>query len=83
MEQGLIISGLILSFLGSFALLIDSLFSLQRPMVSTIHRKGFRPLEPKKGGGYKSVLMSKEEIRRVIWIFLITQGFLFQLFGNF
>lgn len=82
MSNNLVILGLILSFLGSFALLIDSLFSLQRPMVSTIHRKGFRPLEPKKGGGYKSVLISKQEIRMVTWLFLISQGFLLQLLGN-
>lgn len=83
MSNSLVISGLILSFLGSFALLIDSLFSLQRPMVSTIHRRGFRPLEPKKVGGYKSVLISKEEIRMITWLLLITLGFLFQLLGNF
>ena len=82
MEQVLIITGLTLSFLGSFFLMIDSLFLLQKPNVSTIHRKGFRPLEPQKSGNYKSVLISKQELRRIIWMVLITSGFLFQLIGN-
>ena len=77
--------GLILSFIGSVILLIDTLFSFGRPktIFSPIYNKGkierFMRLQRNKNGGFDQVRISKEEIKHIISLFLLSIGFFLQL----
>lgn len=83
MNINLQVWGLIFSFLGSLAWLIDTLLVLRKGKTA-IFVKGMKsPLERQKDGTYKQVKITKEEIRLLLWLLLITLGFLLQLIGSF
>ncbi len=75
--------GLILSFIGSVILVWDSLFNFGRsgtvftPVYHTGNEiKRFIRLEKKNEGGYKEVKISKEEIKHIVSLSLLSLGFL-------
>ena len=76
--------GLILSFLGSAILVYDSLANLGKlkPTYFQANKKyGWKAekLEPQKDGFLKRVRFTKEEIKLVISLSLLSLGFLFQI----
>lgn len=86
----LILIGLILSFIGSAFLVWDSLFNFgkSKTIFTPVYAKGneikkFIRLESKKEGGYKEVKISKEEIKHIIALFLLSFGFLLQILDFF
>jgi len=82
MSVNLQIFGLIFSFIGSLGWLFDTLFVLRKGK-RAIYVKYSKPLERQRDGTYKQVKITKEEIRLLLWLLLISFGFLLQLIGSF
>ena len=76
--------GLFLSFLGSLGWLLDTLFMLRIGKKAIYVRSGKtrQAYEHQKTGNIKPVPITKEEIRLIIWLLLITGGFFLQLVGS-
>jgi hypothetical protein len=78
--------GLICSFIGSISLVFDTLFAFgkERTIFIPIYGKGdkikrFNRLKKKEEGGYKEVKISKEEIKLIISLSLLSLGFFLQI----
>lgn len=77
--------GLVFSFIGSISLVWDVLFSFGKPrtIFTPIYLKEnkikYIRLEPKNGEGYKKVKISKEEIKTIVSLSLLSLGFLLQI----
>ncbi len=87
LKVNLSLMGLILSFIGSVRLVFDTLFDFgrERTVFTPVYGKGYKikrfiRLQKKQEGGYKEVKISKEEIKLIISLSLLSLGFLLQIF---
>jgi len=83
------IMGLILNFIASFVLVLDALFNLGKPkaIYLPISKKGkikeFIRMERKGNGIVKQVKRTREEIKFIIFLSVLSLGFLLQLLDYF
>ena len=88
-KMSLALIGLILNFIGSFGLVLDTLINISKPKPHYSHQYwGERGVmtykyERLKGGYLKRVKITCQEIRLIIFLTFISFGFLLQVLSYF